>query len=186
MLNNQDLAELLESTRQRISHMGGEAPSSQGVVRVLDGLIGMLRDATPMDSETPGASTESEQPAPRRRVPARFRTQQSEQSGPANPLLQPQYADFFAKLVASHKSEPREAPEQAPEIAAPKSPSPKAAQPSSVKPQYQGFFDALVQKQKEATSTPPEPQAEESEPSPAPDEPPPRDIPRFRDETATG
>jgi hypothetical protein len=180
MLNNQDLAELLESTRQRISQMGGEAPSSQGVVRVLDGLIGMLRDEAPTESEIEPAPTESEQPAPRRRVPARFRTQPSEQTGPPNPLLQPQYADFFAKLVASHKSEPREAPDQpSPE------PAPTPPRQSSIKPQYQGFFDALVQKQKEAASTPTQPQAEESEPSPPPDEPPPRNSSGFHDETAT-
>ena len=53
--------------------------------------------------------------------------------------------------------------------------------------QYQGFFDALVQKQKEATSTPAEVPAEQSEQAPPPaSEPPSGSSSGFRDETATG
>ena len=50
MLSNQDLAELLESTRDRVNLMGGDAPSAVGVVGVLNGLITMLRDEVSSDA----------------------------------------------------------------------------------------------------------------------------------------
>jgi hypothetical protein len=96
----------------------------------------------------------------------RRRLQQQQESKPANPLMSPQYAGFFNKLIADQKvpDKPREESEEP-------QPQPQARQQqaSSVKPQYRGFFDNLVQQQK----APDPPRSEESGGG-------------FRDETATG
>jgi hypothetical protein len=121
MLSNEDLAELLESTRDRVQHMGGDAPAAVGVTRALDGLITMLRDqvqadedaaqptyVNPVDDVEPEAKPEAEpEPEPpvqqRRQIPVRLRRQQEEHKKPDNPLLSEQYAGFFNKLIADQK-----------------------------------------------------------------------------------
>src|SRR4051812_40480103 len=129
MLSNEDLAELLESTRDRVKLMGGDAPTAVGVVVALNGLITMLRDevvtddtaedeqadyAAPSRYAAPEPEPEAEAepaPEPQRRIPNRVRRQQQEQTKPANPLLSDQYAGFFNKLIADQKPQPRESDE---------------------------------------------------------------------------
>src|SRR5437762_14205388 len=95
MLSNDDLAELIESTRDRVQHMGEEAPAAMGVVHVLNGLITMLREQEPADADTsqPVIAPNRE----RRRRPVRTSL---ETPKPANPLLGEQYAGFFQNLIA--------------------------------------------------------------------------------------
>jgi hypothetical protein len=201
MLNNDDLAELLESTRDRISHMGSDTPSAQGIVHVLEGLIAMLREQAPSSSsfqfesndqpgsESPEEPQQAPQRAPRRNVPARFRTQQREaESGAANPLLGPQYADFFKKLIADNKPEMREAQDgESEEPQEDAQAEPPSAPQSASKPKYSGFFDALVQKQKTPEAEPPPKDEPEPQEETRPEEPPPRRTNSgFHDQTATG
>jgi len=227
VLNNDDLAELLESTRDRVAHMGGDTPSAQGVAKVLEGLIAMLRNRAPADYAS-SASRESQEsdfsaatepeyqpaddspPAPRKRIPNRFRTAQTEPTEKKeNPLLRPQYADFFNKLIESHKTEKPPTHHEESEDEPPPAREParhRAASQSSVKPQYSEFFDKLVGKQKAASAASgnSEPTADpQSAPHPEPTRKPEptqaaeqvSKVPEsvwnhtpapFRDETATG
>jgi hypothetical protein len=153
VLSNEDLAELLESTRQRIAHMGGDAPAAAGVAHVLDGLIAMLREQAPTSESLSPAeqapapevepASEAElaaepEPAQSPRVPVRFRRQETDAAHP-NPLLRPQYSDFFKKLIADQKAPAKQdepnaaATEESPEA----TPAPPAPPPRS----NSGFVD---------------------------------------------
>src|SRR5262245_37640070 len=59
MLSNDDLAELIESTRDRVRHMGGDTPAGAGIIQVLNGLITVLRDQ--VAAEAPAAETEPQE-----------------------------------------------------------------------------------------------------------------------------
>jgi hypothetical protein len=213
VLNNEDLAEMLETTRDRIAHMGGGTSSALGVANVLEALIAMLREQSPTaygsssiaQKSDAGSEDQAEpEPAdataePRRRVPVRFRGPETQTPSPEpkdNPLLRPQYADFFNKLIASHKTEQPPAEHSADEPPQPAE-APVAAEParhraaqSTVKPQYQDFFDKLVGKQKETAVERPAqdevPAAQHAQPTAGTTDEPPRAVGGFRDETATG
>jgi hypothetical protein len=174
-MTDTDVADVLESTRDRITQLAGEAASAAGVVSVLSGLIAMLRQNAPQKAApmaTPSAEVEEpvaeEAGEPARRpltARERRRLQQAQEEKPANPLLSPQYAGFFNKLIADQKvpDKPREEAEE------PEQPQEQQQkQSSSIKPQYRGFFDSLVQQQKAPDPPRPEPSDE-----------------GFRDETAT-
>src|SRR5205814_10704123 len=51
VLSNQDIAELLESTRNDLQHIGSDSLTAAGVVRVLSGLIDMLHEPSAEDDE---------------------------------------------------------------------------------------------------------------------------------------
>src|SRR4051812_15157805 len=151
MLSNEDLAELLESTRDRVHHMGGDAPAAVGVTRVLNGLITMLREDAADTSDVDGAQPQYENPVAyadpepeaepepepepepppvqqRRQLPVRLRRQQEEQAKakPANPLLSDQYAGFFSKLIADQKlPDPQREAEEAEEEPVEEAPPPR-------------------------------------------------------------
>jgi hypothetical protein len=204
LLNNEDLAELLESTRQRIGHMGGDSPAAQGVAHVLDGMIAMLRDQAPTEAPRVNATktvetladeestTDAPAPPARRVTPVRFRAQES--SSASNPLLSPQYAGFFQKLVADQKApaevksrqDESEADEEQSEI----DEKPAAPAPSA-KPKFSNFFDALVRTQSASPDASQdagndEPKQVDSPRSAPSNDPDSSAATGFRDETATG
>jgi len=134
MLSSNDLAELIESTRDQVKHMGGDSPAAVGAVQVLNGLITVLRDQVSGEVVEPEpaassaqqyaeepASDESQSQASGEDVPGylqhlraqrragggrRRPVRESYDKAPkaANPLLSPQYSGFFNALIAQQKS----------------------------------------------------------------------------------
>src|SRR5947207_3464965 len=101
VLSNQDIAELLESTRNELQHIGSDSPTAAGVVRVLSGLIAMLREQSAEDDEDTFSAGQSTSEARSARVSEIEASMEHESEQPAA-----QVPGYLAHLRATRRSRP--------------------------------------------------------------------------------